>query len=1607
MRSGKIILFKTAIFLLFICSGENVFSQLTADFNAMPTSGCAPIRVMFNDASTGSPTGWYWDLGNGTTSTEQHPSGTYFNPGNYTVKLTIYKGPDSSVVTKVGYVIVYANPTVNFDASPKTGCYPLPVAFFDMSQAGSGNTTNWQWDFGDGNISNQQFPTHTYTGTGLFNISLTITNSNGCKKTLTKPNLIRINDGVIANFISSNPPTCVVPANVTFTNLSTGNNINSYLWEFGDGQISTLQNPSHTYTAQGIYTVKLTIRNASGCSDVIIKTNLVYIGVVTAGITIPDSVCVNTRFAVRNTSSPFGSLTRCKWDFGDGTTDTVFNPLKSYGTPGTYTIKLVADFGLCKDSTTRTIRVLPKPTASFTGVNVAACKPPLTATFTNTSVDGTVVKWYFGDGDSSTANNPVHTYTTLGNFNVTLIIRNASGCLDTLKQSPFVTIAPPNIVRIDPLPAEGCIPFPVSFNPIIQSFDSVVSYEWDLGYGVLSNLRNPMRVYVDEGEYTIKLKITTAGGCTDTFTMVKGVLAGKKPMAAFSATPRIACAMDEVYFTDESGNSPDRWFWTFGDGGTSRDQNPVYNYNDTGFFTVRLIVWRSGCADTVVRARYIYIKPPIASFLDSFTCANQYLHYFHDRSIGALFWKYWFGDGDSTEVRNPSHLYRDTGRYIVKQEVRDSFCKHTASRIILVLNEKADFNIVDSIGCRSTVKQFEAISRPWNIKSYQWDFGDNQNGVDSFLDNRISHRYDSTGTYDVKLVITDLNNCPDSIIKPVSVSKYGPKADFGPYQNVCINSLVTFADSSKTDGVNVLTQWIWDFGDSTGLQVFSGPPYTHTYTKGGLYSVRLITIDGAGCRDTIYKPDNVLVNDPKADFYSPDTVKCRGSPVQFFQVTSGNNLRNLMWYFGDGDSSNGSNPAHIYSNEGEYNVTLFLSDDIGCSDTIVKPKFIKVYDAKAAFSMSDSFTTCPPLFVSFTNQSVNVGQTHWNFGNGNTSTLVNPSHTYTFSGIFTVELIVTGNGGCKDTTTNEVRILGPSGTFSYGPLLGCTPMNVSFTSNTKNTYFYTWDYNDGVTNFGRDTGTIHTYVRLGDFVPKIILEDSLGCKLPVLGLDTIRIKGIKTRIKQLAKYLICDSAFVSFTDSTETNDTIQSYLWNFGDNTTSNLRNPTHKYAVAGVYNITLTVTTVTNCVSIDTLKVPIKIVPSPQIATTGDTAGCVPKTVRFAGQLLNPDTSIVRWKWDLGNGQTSTLQNPPPQTYTIPGTYNIVSIVTNGSGCADTSNRILNVFPLPIVDAGPGDFICRGRSQNLVATGARNYAWNPDTTLSCINCSSPIAKPDSTRWYRVTGTDSNGCVATDTVLIKIKQPFVMKVDPGDTICAGQTVRLGAFGAERYIWSPPSFLNGTTIPNPVSKPDSTVLYRIIGYDTLGCFYDTGYVKIKVYPIPKVNIIEDRIQLVVGNSVQLNSTSSADVNRWRWTPPLFLSCTDCQSPIASPRQEMTYTLRVYNAGNCMAEDKVSIFLICSNNNVFVPNTFSPNADGANDVFYPRGKGLFGVKSMRIFDRWGELLYEKTNFQPNDVTAGWDGTYKGKLLTPDVYVYTMDVICDNNVIFNLKGNVTLLR
>ncbi|HMK05518.1 MAG TPA: PKD domain-containing protein, partial [Ferruginibacter sp.] len=821
-------------------------AQLVPNFSATPTSGCSPQIINFTDLSTGNPTQWRWDLGNGTISFLQNPSGTYFTPGQYTVKLVILNAlGNADSVTKTQYITIFAIPTVAFSATPTSGCIPLPVQFTDLSTSSNSAITEWLWDFGDGNTGNTQSPLHIYSSPGNFNVTLRVTNASGCAKTLTKNNFIQASNGVNADLTNTLPTGCSLPVTINFTNTSTGAGTLSYDWNFGDGGTSAQQNPSHTYTTGGSYTVTLIVVSSTGCADTIIKPNAVVIGFIQAAFNAPPTACEDSPVTFTNTSAPTPSSVL--WDFGDASTSTDLSPVKIYSTPGIYTVRLISYLGACADTATSMISILPKPPVSFSAANRTACSPPLTVNFTSPNSPGLTYNWNFGDGGTSTLQNPSHTYTSFGSFNVKLVITNLSGCSDSLILNDYVQIAAPS-VTINSLPRSGCAPLSWNFSSTIVSPDPVVSYYWDLGDGTTSTLPNPAHTY-PVGVYNITLIVTTAGGCKDTAFIPGGIVVDSKPTANFNANPRDVCAHIDVNFIDLSTGGATQWLWDFGDGGTSTQQNPSHHYEDTGYFNIRLIVWNNSCPDTITFINYVHISPPIAIFTTAFVCASPKTVTFGDNSIGADEWHWDFGDGATSILQNNTHTYASTGTYAIRLVVINHLtgCPDTTWRTVRIVDEVADFNATDTVICRNSSTIFTAIGNtPGTIALYEWDFGDGSTGAGT----NITHTYVNAGLYTVKLTITDISGCIDSLVKVQYIRINGPTAYFSiPGGGNCQNSMVIFADSSLNDGIHPIVSWIWDFGDGI-TNTFSAPPFTHTYNAPGSYNVTLKTIDAVGCTDS-------------------------------------------------------------------------------------------------------------------------------------------------------------------------------------------------------------------------------------------------------------------------------------------------------------------------------------------------------------------------------------------------------------------------------------------------------------------------------------------------------------------------------------------------------------------------------------------------------------------------------------------------------------------------------------------------------------------------------------------------------------------------------------
>jgi len=1602
MKTKKTPSMRRAILCLFLCviAGQTAFTQVHADFNASPSGGCAPLFVSFHDQSTGNPVYWKWDLGNGTISYLQHPSATYFTPGKYTIKLVVKNGNLADSIVKTSYITVNALPKPQFKASDTTGCYPLNIQFTDQSLAQEGSIIKWEWDLGDGTISSLQNPSHVYTAGGNYNIILRITNSTGCTSTLSKQQYIKINDGVKAGFTFVNTNICKPPALVNFTNSSTGTGTLSYQWTFGDGHTSSFVHPTNAYATAGLYTTRLVVTNDKGCTDTLIKKDAIIVGMARAGISAPDSVCQGVAFRFTNTTQPTaGSYL---WSFGDQTMSTDTNPVKQYNIPGTDSVRLVADFGSCRDTALKLITVVSKPVISFTANKTASCKAPFTVQFTNTGSAGKTYQWLFGDGSTSAAQNPSHTYQQEGDYTVSLVVTNSTGCFDTLKSFHYIRIQPVS-VQLKSSPFKGCLP--LNYTPVyaVSSVVSITSYHWDFGDGGTSNLQFPVHTYTAQGIYTVQLTYTTADGCSGTISWPNAVLAGQKPTAAFAALPPDACAETPIHFTDNSTGNVTSWLWLFGDGSSDTSHNPAHLYNDTGYFSVRLIASNYGCADTVDISHIVHIKAPIARIGVGADCHTPYEYTFSNYAIGATSWSWNFGDGSTSTASNPVHVFSTPGNYNVRLTVSDGTCQHSTVYPARVIDEKADFTASSVSVCKGdsiTLKPTGFNSA--NVQGYQWWYttGGDTTGAG------IKIAYSQAGAYTVQFVIFDINGCTDTMTKPNYLRVNGPIAGFTPANAAaCLNKggKIKFSDATTTDGLHAIQRWQWSFGDNSS-QTFTAPPFNHAYTTAGTYTVALKVTDASGCSDSISKSNTIAIGDPKAEFYSPDTMSCNNKNIHFINNSTGNALT-YNWRMGDGTRSFIASPVYTYANTGTYDVEMRIQDVYGCRDSMLLFQYIHIDQPQSSYLLSDSAGTCPPLVVKFTNQSSYYRQMNWDFGDGTGAQLENPVHYYNYPGTYYARLVVTSPGGCTDTLSRKIDIKGPTGTFTYNKTVACAPGTVSFTAQTANTTSLIWDFNDGNTLQTPNTAVSHNFTALGIYVPKMILEDAQGCKVPITGRDTISIYGVTAAFDN-DKKLVCDAGIVSFTDASLTNDLITGYEWHFGDGSVSYDPAPVHAYAVTGSYPVQLTVTTLNGCTNTSGQATNIKVAASPQVMIRGDSSACAPATLNLFGMVTVADTSALSWQWNFGNGIVSATQAPQPVQYLLAGTFPVAVNVTNSSGCVTTVSEPVFIHPKPVVNAGNDAVMCEKKTALLKATGADTYTWSPAASLSCGNCATTLASPDSNTLYHLHGETVFGCKDDDTVLIRVKHPFEMMTGRGDTLCKGESFKMKAGNAELYEWTPATGLDNSHSATPLAKPDRSTNYRVIGYDSAGCFFDTSYVNVMVYEFPTIDAGLD-VTLPAGSATSMKVSTSDDVTDIQWRPSTGLSCTNCSNPVASPKQTTAYHITVTNQGGCVNKDEITVFVVCNSGNVFLPNTFSPNGDGNNDVFYPRGTGLYTVRSMRLFNRWGEPVYEATNFQANDASKGWTGTYKNNPAPNDVYVYFVEVVCENNAILTYSGNLALIR
>jgi PKD repeat protein len=790
-----------------------------------------------------------------------------------------------------------APPVAAFDADPTIGCIPMVVSYDDQS---TNNPTTWSWIFEGGTpgTSSNPNPTITYTTPGTFNVSLTVSNSQGSDN-LTISDFITVGEPPVADFTYT-----INELEVDFQNESS--NATSYLWNFGDGGTSTQFNPLHEYAEDGVYLVTLTATNECGSDVFVQEIEIITLPVASFSSDIVEG-CDPMEVEFINLSSP--NALYFNWSFPGGSppSSNNFEPTIVYETPGTFNVTLTVSNEAGDDVQTITnyITVNPQPGAEFSFTTNG-----LQAIFNSNGSVGTTYSWNFGDGQNSNVPNPIHVYSVAGTYTVSLTVSNECGS-EILTLNVTVTGAP--IAAFTSNTQYGCAPLVVQFTN--QSAGSPTSFNWifEGGSPATSTQANPTVTYNTPGLYDVQLTVTNPAG-NNTLLLDNYIEVETPTNSDFNYSVNGSNAN----FTNQSSNDIGST-WHFGDGNSSPETSPSHTYLSDGVYTVMLI--SAGiCGNDTSTSQISIQTPPQAgySYQQLSDCIPAIVDFTNQSSPNAttFLWSFPGGSPSSSTQANPSVTYTSVGAYTVTLIAYSGGGTDTLSwENLIVIGSVPSASFLLSTDDINVTFENQTIG----ASSYFWDFGD---GQFSTSENPV-HDYDSFGIYTVSLIST--NPCGSDTAEIVIELSTVPNAFFSYSTHTgCSPFVVNFVDQSQ----NNPTSWEWAFeGGEPATSTLQNP--TVTYTVPGAHTVSLTVTNGQGSDALVLDGLIQVGGTPDATFIHTQTENSVALEYPGVDYDS------LHWSFGDGRTDNSLNPTVEYTVSGQYQISLIVYNACGTDTSSV------------------------------------------------------------------------------------------------------------------------------------------------------------------------------------------------------------------------------------------------------------------------------------------------------------------------------------------------------------------------------------------------------------------------------------------------------------------------------------------------------------------------------------------------------------------------------------------------------------------------------------------------------------------------------------------------
>jgi gliding motility-associated-like protein len=896
------------------------------DFTVSKGKLCVNERLDLSAVIAGVAQSFSWDFDDGTIDNSLlNPHKTYSQPGRYTITLEakMFGKECTSRVSKVIEVVPDPEP----DFANTLSC-AREARFENKSK----NSVRWEWSFGDGAISNDKSPVHTYSSPGTFTVVLKAFNANDCQVSVTRDiTIISLPVAIVYPYFDQE---CKAPSlsgcapfELKLENHSTAEGtIKTFEWDLGDGSPPVIDQPKVTHIyGTGKFALKLTVTDNLGCKSTIARTVNVSDVMPTANFSI-DTTIVCADQEVKFTSLSTNADFFC-WDFGDSTTAIGQDVSHKYPIPGTYDVTLtVKNAGCQKEIIFPNTITVNEPLVDFDFSKT--CEDPFNVKFSSLSEGANTFEWDFGDGKKNSVDSTIlHTYQETGKYLVTLKGANeVTGCKDTFETQVIIQKIR---AAFDIDKTNVCLGDLVN---VEDHSDFAVSWSWDFGNSAAAYTRTASTFYAVPNEYLIMLTATDSDQCTD-----KDSVLVKVPniIADFEFASTTFCDSLVVEFADKTvpAATITGWFWEFGDDSISTEKNPKHAYLDEKTYSVSVTLTNNENDQcTLIRENVLSLitpKPAIHSAKFQY-CVGQ-LVYFENKTTGLYqSFKWDLGNGDTTDLANAQVIYDTAQTFIVVLEATYEKCTKESKVALEVVKPKAEFlahNVFSE--CPPLIANFEYTGE--GAVLWHWFFGD---GKSSLIQNPAYH-YLQPGEYDVTLIVTDANNCMDTTTLEKVVTIGGPKGTIDVWPLLACEGDTIHYEATATNAVT----YRWDFGDGIVTE-YTIQTAEHLYNTEGNATVSAVFTDENNCAVPAPEVLNLTtLGTPKVSFTYEHQYPFEDETISLEATTS--DASEFFW-IAEGDTvASTLSAAIIFEEPGLKTITFRGVNEAGCNSDTTQQVFVQ------------------------------------------------------------------------------------------------------------------------------------------------------------------------------------------------------------------------------------------------------------------------------------------------------------------------------------------------------------------------------------------------------------------------------------------------------------------------------------------------------------------------------------------------------------------------------------------------------------------------------------------------------------------------------------------